>query len=132
MTQLVDANVLSELSRPAPDRGVSEWAAGVVRTGISVVSVEEFYFGLSWKPRPRVLAWFEGFLREHCEVLPVSRDVAKRAGELRGQLRSTGRVRTQADMLIAATASIHGLTLVTRNERDFDGCAIGLLNPFSS
>jgi len=123
--------VLSELARPAPAPAVVEWARGITHEAISVISVEEIYFGLSWKPRPRVLAWFDRFLREHCEVIPVSSDVAKRGGELRGQLRSTGRVRTQADVLIAATASIHGLTLVTRNERDFDGCAIGVLNPFA-
>ncbi|MBV5296866.1 MAG: hypothetical protein JZU64_01705 [Rhodoferax sp.] len=40
-------------------------------------------------------------------------------------------VRTQADMLIAATAQIHALTGVTRNVRDFDGCGIGVLNHFA-
>ena len=43
-----------------------------------------------------------------------------------------GIVRDQADMLIAATAQVHQLTLVTRNTRDFEGCGIGLLNPFST
>ena len=37
-----------------------------------------------------------------------------------------------ADMLIAATAQIHALTLVTRNVRDFDGCGIAVLNPFDA
>ena len=40
-------------------------------------------------------------------------------------------MRAQPDMLIAATAQIHGLTVVTRNVRDFDGCGIAVLNPFS-
>jgi predicted nucleic acid-binding protein len=128
---LVDTNVLSELARPIPDPAVVEWARSVSRTALSSVSVEEIYFGLSWKPKPKVLAWFQVFLREHCEVLVVSDAVARRAGELRGQLRAAGIVRTQADMLIAATARVHALTLVTRNEKDFEGCAIGLLNPFS-
>ena len=46
-------------------------------------------------------------------------------------LKGRGQTSTQADMLIAATAQIHGLTVVTRNVRDFDGCGIAVLNPFS-
>jgi len=41
-------------------------------------------------------------------------------------------VRDQPDMLIAATAQVHGLTLVTRNSKDFEGCGISLLNPFET
>ena len=50
---------------------------------------------------------------------------------LRGRFRAAGEQRTQADMLIAATVAAHGLTLVTRNNRDFDGCGIPVLNPFT-
>jgi predicted nucleic acid-binding protein len=63
--------------------------------------------------------------------LPITSDIARRAGELRGQLQANGQTRTQADMLIAATAQIHALTIITRNVRDFDGCGIGVLNPFT-
>ena len=54
------------------------------------------------------------------------------AGQLRGKLQSQGKPRTQADMIIAATAQIHKLTLVRRNTRDFEGCGIPLINPFLS
>jgi len=60
----------------------------------------------------------------------VNANIAKRAGLLRGQLKAKGFARTQADMLIAATAQEHVLTLVTANSRDFEGCAISVLNPF--
>jgi predicted nucleic acid-binding protein len=50
---------------------------------------------------------------------------------MRGKLRNQGKTRSQADMLIAATAQIHQLTLVTRNIRDFEDCDILLLNPFT-
>ena len=99
------------------------------RLTISVVTVDEIMFGLSWRPTARLLAWLDAFVLRH-EVLPITVDVARRAGELRGQLQGRGQTRTQADMLIAATAQIHALTLVTRNVRDFDGCGIGVLNPF--
>jgi len=106
------------------------WSAVVPRLSISVISVDEIIYGLSWKPNTKTVNWFARFLAETCDVLPVTASIAKRAGTIRGQLRARGATRTQADMLIAATAELHGLTLVTRNVRDFDGCAIDLFNPF--
>jgi predicted nucleic acid-binding protein len=131
MSYLVDTNVLSELLRRAPNPGVEEWAAQVTRFYVSVMTLEEICFGLGWKPHPRVLASFEKIIEEHCEILPATEAIAKRSGAIRGQLQALGKPRSQADMLIAATAAIHGLTLVTRNLSDFDGCGISVLNPFS-
>ncbi len=130
MKHLCDTNVLSELIKPRPNRGVLRWAEQVKLIGLSVVVVEEVVFGLSWRPNPRIRAWFDGFLERHCQVLPVTGSIALRCGELRGSLRVKGQVRTQADMLLAATAAEYGLTLVTRNTRHFDGCGVALLNPF--
>ena len=129
MTWLVDTNVISELCRRQPDLGVLAWASTVTRYAVSVISVDEVFFGLAWRPNARVLTWMEGYFERH-EVLAVSPVIARRAGELRGQLAVRGLVRHQADMLIAATAQVHQLTLVTRNVRDFEDCGIGLLNPF--
>ena len=61
----------------------------------------------------------------------ITPEIAQLAGELRGGFRSQGITRSQADILIAATAKIHQLTLVTRNIWDFEGCEIALLNPFN-
>ena len=131
MSCLVDTNILSELAKPLPNPGVMSWARGVSQIALSAVTVEEVYFGLSWKPHPRVEQWLEAFLRQNCRVLPVTDEVARQSGVLRGALRVRGFSRTQADMLIAATAHVHALTLVTRNERDFADCGITVLNPFS-
>lgn len=129
---LVDTNVLSELARPAPDPGVLAWAATIaLPIRVSVITLEELVFGLSWRPNARVEAWFRRFLEEDCELLPINEEIARRAGVLRGQLGLAGRPRTQADMLIAATAQAHQLALVTRNARDFRGCGIALLDPFT-
>jgi toxin FitB len=130
MTKLWDTNVLSELARPRPEPALLDWVEGETALAISVVTVDELYFGLSWRPRPRISAWLETFLGTHCEVLAVTEPIARLAGDLRGRLRAAGQVRTQADMWIAATSRIHGLPLVTRNERDFADCGIEVLNPF--
>jgi len=128
---LVDTNVLSELARPAPDERVLLWASSMpLPLSISAVTLEEINFGLSWKPNPEVRAWFDAFLADSCRILPVTDAIARRAGELRGRFRGEGRQRTQADMLIAATAQAHQLALATRNVRDFEGCGIPVVNPF--
>jgi predicted nucleic acid-binding protein len=128
---LVDTNIISDLVRPQPNSGVLAWADKVEVIAISAITVEEIYYGLSWKPNPRILVWFEAFFDDQCRVLPVTPEIARCCGRLRGNLQSRGTTRTQADMLIAATAIIHQLTLVTRNVRDFDGCQVALLNPFT-
>jgi predicted nucleic acid-binding protein len=127
---VVDTNVFSELSKRVPNPGVVRWASQVQEIGISVITVEEIYYGLSGKPNSRILQWFETFIGRYCQIHPVTAEIAQRGGQLRGQLRASGRARTQADLLIGATALVLGMTLVTRNTRDFEGCGIALLNPF--
>ena len=129
--QLVDTNVVSELCRREPDAGVLAWAETQSVLALSVVTVEEIAFGLTWRPNRVLLDWFERLLAQQT-VLPVDTDIARHAGMMRGALAARGSVRTQADMLIAATAHAHRLLLVTRNVRDFEGCGLALLNPFSA
>jgi len=130
MTYLCDTNVISELARPQPNRGVITWSLGITSIALSVITLEEIMYGLNAKPNARIQAWFQNFLNTYCQILPITSDIARLAGELRGNLRLQGSTRSQADMLIAATAKIHHLILVTRNTRDFEGCEISLLNPF--
>jgi predicted nucleic acid-binding protein len=130
MQYLCDTNVVSEIMRRAPNSHVVSWLESQDRIGLSVVSVEEIHCGLAYKDALRQLGWFERFCEERCVVLPVSEEIATRAGTLRGQFRKSGTARTQADMLIAATAARHGLILATRNVSDFDHCGVPLLNPF--
>jgi toxin FitB len=131
MRVLCDTNILSELARPRPDAGVVAWARGTTRIALSVVTLEEVRFGLTWKPNTRVLKWFDAFLNDFCDIIPITAEIAACAGNLRGGFRSLGDSRTQADMLIAATAMLHRFTLVTRNTADFENCNIQVLNPFS-
>lgn len=129
---LADTNILSELVKARPDAGVLAWSSGVSRIALSVITIEEIQFGLSRRPNPAIARWFAETLPRIAEQLPVTSDVAQTAGQLRGRFAARGVARSQADMLIAATAQVHHLTLVTRNVRDFDECGIGLLNPFRS
>ena len=130
MTYLCDTNVVSELVRKDPDPGVVAWLNRQSSIALSAVTVEEIAYGLAWKPRPRVHRWFEGFVRTLAHVLPVTDEIARRSGELRGGFQARGESRSMADTLIAATAQRHQLTLATRNTRDFEGCGIPLFDPF--
>ena len=130
MSFLVDTNVISELARRAPDANVTRWAQAQREIVLSVITLEEIACGLAAKPNPRISGWFDAFITRHGRVLEITSPIARQAGIMRGSFAARGHVRTQADMLIAATAAQHGLTLATRNERDFQGCGIALINPF--
>lgn len=127
---LVDTNVISELVRPEPDAGVLAWARRVHRIAVSAITVEEIGYGLARRPHPKLRRWFDDFFSDRCDVLAITAAIAHGAGRLHGRLAAGGYTRTQADMLIAATAQVHQLVLVTRNVKDFVGCGIGLLDPF--
>jgi predicted nucleic acid-binding protein len=126
---LCDTNVISEFFRPHPSPKLLNWAEGVPEIFVSAISIEEIRYGLSWKPNARILAGLESFLAVRCKLLPVTPEVASRSGGMRGAFQARGRTRSVQDMLIAATAQVHQLVLVTRNVRDFEDCALTLLNP---
>jgi predicted nucleic acid-binding protein len=126
---LCDTNVISEFFRPHPSPKLLDWAEGVPEIFVSAISIEEIRYGLSWKPNARILAGLESFLAVRCKLLPVTPEVASRSGGMRGAFQAHGRTRSVQDMLIAATAQVHQLVLVTRNVRDFEDCALTMLNP---
>ena len=73
---LVDTNVLSELARPRPRASVVGWAGTVTRISLSGITLEEIRFGLAWRPNARIQSWFDTFLKEHCEIRPVTAEIA--------------------------------------------------------
>lgn len=127
---LCDTNIISELARPKPNDGVTTWVSSQSILRISVITLEEIRYSLAWRPKPKIERWFDTFLQTQCEILPITPEIASRAGQLRGQLASEGRVHGQADMLIVATAAIHKHVMVTRNIKDFENCGTELFNPF--
>ncbi len=131
MAFLCDTNIISEIMRPRPQPEVSQWLSRQEKVYLSVITVEEIYYGLAYKEAMRQLKWFKKFLRLRAEILPITPAVAQRCGLWRGKFRRQGVARTQADLLIATTAEAHNLTLVTRNIRDFEDCGLQLFNPFT-
>ncbi len=129
--ELVDTNVISELMRARPNRGVLAWSARSQRFAFSVVSLEEVTFGLALRPSARLERQLTALFDTFAHVLPITDAIARRSAELRAAQARRGHVRSQADMLIAATAYEHGTLLVTRNVRDFTGCGIRVHNPFA-
>jgi predicted nucleic acid-binding protein len=131
---LVDTNVLSETVKPRPNSGVLRWLEKHPVFSISAITLEELAFGierLQGKRRAGLYEWLAQLRAEPAPaILSVGEEVALAAGRLRALRERKGKPVAQADMLIAASALVHGLTLVTRNVADFEGCGIALLDPF--
>jgi predicted nucleic acid-binding protein len=135
VTYLVDANVLSEPTRPAPDPEVVKWLRRHERElAVDPIILGEIRFGIhllaAGKRRRRLERWFEeGVARIAC--LPWDAATGLRWAKLLADLRTAGRAMPIKDSLVAATALVHGLTLVTRNVRDFQTARVKVLDPFS-
>ena len=136
MTYLVDANVLSEPTKPAPNAGVIDWLRRNEREiAVDPIILGEIRFGIYLLPegsrRGRLASWFnEGVSRIEC--LAWDSAVGLRWAKLLGDLRHRGVAMPIKDSLIAATALFHELTVVTRNVSDFRRAGVKILNPFSS
>jgi toxin FitB len=135
---LLDTNIPSEALRPRPDPNVSAWLKSQVKDSqfLSVVTMGELRKGATLLPLSAkrtqieelidtlIPTWFAG------RILPMTQAIAERWGGLEGQRLLAGRPLGTADGMIAATALEHGLTLVTRNVKDFASLGIVLLNPW--
>ena len=134
MTCLVDANVLCEASRPNPEPRVIEWLTRHERDlVVNPVVLGEVRFGIlllpSGRRRRKLENWFDEVTRRiHC--VPWDAETGWRWAELLAHLRTLGRPMPIKDSLIAATALTHGLSLATRNRRDFEACGVELVDPF--
>ena len=124
MSYLVDANVLSEATKPSPDTKVVEW----LRDNEREIVIDPVLPGV--QRRRRLQRWFElGVKRIHC--LPWEPACGLRWAKLLADLRAAGHAMPITDSLIAATALVHGITVATRNVRDFRKAGVKILNPFA-
>ena len=135
---LLDTNVVSELTRPRIEPKVQNWIAAQEFGALllSVVSVGEMEKGFTTMSdlsrRARLEVWLERQLLElfRGQVLPVTQAIAKRWGTFDGTRQLAGRPLSVPDGMIAATAFEHGLIVVTRNVKDFEGLGVPILNPW--
>jgi toxin FitB len=126
---ILDTNVISELAKLGPYTKVVEWLKSVEHLAVSAVTIEEAHYGFAWQPHARKLAIFSEFVQRMCAIYPISGAIAQRAGVMRGQFQAHGVTRSVQDILIAATALAHQLILAMRNQKDFIGCGVQLINP---
>lgn len=135
MTYLVDANVLSEAARPAPDARVVSWLSRNEREiAVDPIILGEIRFGIlllpAGKRRQRLESWFaEGVARVVC--IPWDAATGLKWAELLADLRASGQSMPVKDSLIAATARAHGLSVATRNVRDFKKAGVKVVDPFA-
>ena len=135
MTFLVDANVLSEPTKPAPDAKVVEWLRRNERQlTVDPIILGEIRFGIHLLPagkrRLRLERWFkEGVSNIVC--LPWDAAAGLRWAKLLAELRAKGQAMPIKDSLVAATALVHSLTVVTRNASDFKKAGVKVINPFA-
>ena len=133
---LVDANVLSEPTRQAPDLRVVGWLRRHERdVAIDPIILGEVRFGILLLPKGRkrseLEVWFDLVIRR-ARCLPWDSKTALRWSELLARLRAAGRSMPIKDSLIAATALLHGLAIVTRNKADFQSAGVRIVDPFAA
>jgi len=136
---LLDTNVISETMKPNPNLGLLGWLAEADedRTFLSVITLMELRNGVermaAGRKRKRLEEWLDHDLplRFEGRILAIDSRVADTCGKLVARSESLGRPIETRDALIAATAEIHGLTLVTRNVTDFEPTVKQLLSPWS-
>lgn len=135
MRYLVDANVLSEPTKSARDEGVVEWLRYNEREiAVDPIILGEVRLGILLLPpgkrRARLDEWFRGAV-QHIVCLPWEAEAGLRWARLLATLRASGTAMPIADSLIAATALVHGLIVVTRNQADFEKAGVDIINPFT-
>jgi hypothetical protein len=132
---LVDANVLSEPTKPAPSGRVVQWLSANERNlVVDSIILGELCIGVLALPRGRkrtqLERWFAA-IAQTVNCLPWDAAIGRRWAELVVDLRRKGDAMPLLDGMIAATALQHNLTVATRNTKDFGKAGVKVVDPFS-
>jgi hypothetical protein len=138
MSWLLDTNILSELRRPRPEPNVVGFVTGcpLHQLYISVVTLAEIRFGIELigeaGRRAALYDWLTHRVRPMFEgrVLPLSEELMLKWRLLIDEGRKSGHTFSQPDLMIAATALHHGLTVVTRDRDEYDRAHVRVLDPW--
>ncbi len=138
MNYLLDTNVVSEWVKPRPDSRVIHWLdqADEDRIFLSVISIAELTYGAErlqdGRRKQQLLRWLEQEIPDRFgnRLLPVGKNIADVCGKILARADALGRPIAGFDAFIAATSEVHGLTLVTRNNRQFSPVLKHILNPW--
>jgi toxin FitB len=135
---LLDTNCISEAVRLHPDPRVISWleTADEGLLYLSVLTLGEIRKGVACLPQGRRRASLESWLtvelraRFSARILPIDAAIADRWGLLAATAKNKGRALSTIDVLLAATAINHSLTIVSRNDGDFADMQVAVLNPW--
>lgn len=135
MRFLVDANVLSEPTKPSPNSRVVEWLRANERDiAVDPIILGELRFGIlllrRGKKRSELDRWFDAIVG-HLHCIAWEAETGLRWAQLLAELRGAGRSMPIKDSLIAATALLHNLAVVTRNRADFEKAGVQIIDPFA-
>jgi predicted nucleic acid-binding protein len=139
MTYLLDTCLISELVAKQPNQKVLDWVDAQIPETLylSVITIGEIAKGICKltpsKRKESLSTWLNETLPNRFEHRILTLDVSTMVlwGNLVGQLEQNGRPLPAMDSLIAAIALQHSLSLVTRNEKDFAGTGLIIVNPWS-
>jgi toxin FitB len=134
---LLDTNVISELTREAPDKKVLAFLRRQPQATLftSCICEAEVRYGLARRGRRRnelagrVAVLFTGFA---ARILPFDSTCATHYGIIRVARQTAGKPISVQDAMIAATARAYGVAVATRNAGDFAGCGVRVVNPWSA
>ena len=140
MAWLLDTNVLSELRRQRPDQKVVAFVTGCAldQLHVSVITLAEIRFGIELVADPNIRAELNDWLTHKVRpmfdgrVLQITEDIMLKWRLLVEEGRKAGHTFSQPDLIIAATAAHHGLTVVTRDRSDFDKAHVPVVNPWDA
>jgi predicted nucleic acid-binding protein len=138
LSQLLDTCVLSEFQKPRPEPRVVEWLRGQEEEllFLRVLTLGELQRGVSKlapsKKHDRLQVWLDADLptRFAGRILPIDERVAVEWGRLQALAEARGRPIPVVDGLLAATALVHHLSVVTRNRVDFAGTDVHVVDPW--